>query len=176
MRINTSESNSKRAKHFYSLSFCVCLLTLKSALTGGPITGTYRLKQFHFHWGASDERGSEHTVNHVKFPCEVRQLCPTPTPDCTDKQRKNDPRMGTSGISGQDVHSCYVGFFFFFFSSTLSTGTQNIPAWEMQPASLMDLLWLGYFSRLVVSLVSLVLLQVNPDPVKRESFLATGLT
>lgn len=44
---------------------------LLAALTGGPITGTYRLKQFHFHWGASDYRGSEHTVNGIKFPCEV---------------------------------------------------------------------------------------------------------
>uniref|UniRef100_A0A668AQ08 carbonic anhydrase n=1 Tax=Myripristis murdjan TaxID=586833 RepID=A0A668AQ08_9TELE len=42
-----------------------------STLTGGPISGTYRLRQFHFHWGASDDRGSEHTVNNIKFPCEV---------------------------------------------------------------------------------------------------------
>uniref|UniRef100_UPI001A9970C4 LOW QUALITY PROTEIN: carbonic anhydrase-like n=1 Tax=Gasterosteus aculeatus aculeatus TaxID=481459 RepID=UPI001A9970C4 len=41
------------------------------ALTGGPISGTYRLKQFHFHWGASDDRGSEHTINGIKFPCEL---------------------------------------------------------------------------------------------------------
>ncbi|XP_024247352.1 carbonic anhydrase [Oncorhynchus tshawytscha] len=45
--------------------------TDSSTLTGGPITGTYRLKQFHFHWGASDYRGSEHTVNGIKFPCEL---------------------------------------------------------------------------------------------------------
>ncbi|KAF3858825.1 hypothetical protein F7725_012026 [Dissostichus mawsoni] len=38
-----------------------------SILTGGPISGTYRLKQFHFHWGASDDRGSEHTVNGINF-------------------------------------------------------------------------------------------------------------
>ncbi|XP_046884106.1 carbonic anhydrase [Hypomesus transpacificus] len=42
-----------------------------STLTGGPIAGTYRLRQFHFHWGASDERGSEHTVNGINFPCEL---------------------------------------------------------------------------------------------------------
>uniref|UniRef100_A0AAQ4PDY9 Carbonic anhydrase n=1 Tax=Gasterosteus aculeatus aculeatus TaxID=481459 RepID=A0AAQ4PDY9_GASAC len=42
-----------------------------STLTGGPISGTYRLKQFHFHWGASDDRGSEHTINGIKFPCEL---------------------------------------------------------------------------------------------------------
>ncbi|XP_061587488.1 carbonic anhydrase [Cololabis saira] len=42
-----------------------------SVLNGGPITGTYRLRQFHFHWGAGDDRGSEHTVNGTKFPCEL---------------------------------------------------------------------------------------------------------
>ncbi|XP_033934236.1 carbonic anhydrase-like isoform X1 [Pseudochaenichthys georgianus] len=42
-----------------------------SILTGGPISGTYRLKQFHFHWGASNDRGSEHTVNGIKSPCEL---------------------------------------------------------------------------------------------------------
>uniref|UniRef100_A0A3B4AK60 carbonic anhydrase n=1 Tax=Periophthalmus magnuspinnatus TaxID=409849 RepID=A0A3B4AK60_9GOBI len=36
--------------------------TDSSTLRDGPISGVYRLKQFHFHWGASDDRGSEHTV------------------------------------------------------------------------------------------------------------------
>lgn len=31
----------------------------------------YRLKQFHFHWGAADERGSEHTVDDHVYPAEV---------------------------------------------------------------------------------------------------------
>ncbi|KAK0148951.1 Carbonic anhydrase [Merluccius polli] len=39
--------------------------------TSSPISGIYRLRQFHFHWGASDDRGSEHTVNGIKFPCEL---------------------------------------------------------------------------------------------------------
>ncbi|KAL1006949.1 hypothetical protein UPYG_G00079540 [Umbra pygmaea] len=42
-----------------------------STLTGGPISGTYRLKQFHFHWGASDGRGSEHTVAGSKYAAEL---------------------------------------------------------------------------------------------------------
>ncbi|CAL8311037.1 carbonic anhydrase [Gadus morhua] len=42
-----------------------------STLTAGPISGIYRLKQFHFHWGASDDRGSEHTVKGFMFPCEL---------------------------------------------------------------------------------------------------------
>ena len=46
----------------------ICVL---AALIGGPVTGTYRLKQFHFHWGGADERGSEHTIGGTKFPCEV---------------------------------------------------------------------------------------------------------
>ncbi|XP_026217880.1 carbonic anhydrase 1-like [Anabas testudineus] len=45
--------------------------TDSSTLTGGPISGTYRLKQFHFHWGACDDRGSEHTVNGTKYPAEL---------------------------------------------------------------------------------------------------------
>jgi len=44
------------------------------ALAGGPVTGVYRLKQFHFHWGSSDDKGSEHTIAGTKFPCEVMRL------------------------------------------------------------------------------------------------------
>uniref|UniRef100_A0A672J9M9 Carbonic anhydrase n=1 Tax=Salarias fasciatus TaxID=181472 RepID=A0A672J9M9_SALFA len=42
-----------------------------SSLKDGPISGTYRLKQFHFHWGASDDKGSEHTVAGTKYPAEL---------------------------------------------------------------------------------------------------------
>ncbi|XDV47794.1 hypothetical protein PO909_017350, partial [Leuciscus waleckii] len=42
-----------------------------SILTEGPISGKYRLKQFHFHWGASDDKGSEHTVDGKCFPAEL---------------------------------------------------------------------------------------------------------
>lgn len=48
---------------------CVC----SAALRDGPISGIYRLKQFHFHWGASDDRGSEHTVAGTKYPAEVKK-------------------------------------------------------------------------------------------------------
>ena len=34
-----------------------------SALTGGPLEGTYQLAQFHAHWGGENSRGSEHTVD-----------------------------------------------------------------------------------------------------------------
>uniref|UniRef100_I3JGP6 Carbonic anhydrase n=2 Tax=Oreochromis niloticus TaxID=8128 RepID=I3JGP6_ORENI len=45
--------------------------TDSSRLTDGPISGLYRLKQFHFHWGASDDKGSEHTVAGTKYPAEL---------------------------------------------------------------------------------------------------------
>ncbi|XP_037550004.1 carbonic anhydrase 1 [Nematolebias whitei] len=45
--------------------------TNSSILTNGPISGIYRLKQFHLHWGASDEKGSEHTVAGKKYPAEL---------------------------------------------------------------------------------------------------------
>ncbi|KAF5926365.1 carbonic anhydrase 2 isoform X1 [Diceros bicornis minor] len=43
----------------------------KAALEGGPLTGTYRLTQFHFHWGSSDAQGSEHTVDKKKYAAEL---------------------------------------------------------------------------------------------------------
>uniref|UniRef100_A0A8C2YNL3 Carbonic anhydrase n=1 Tax=Chinchilla lanigera TaxID=34839 RepID=A0A8C2YNL3_CHILA len=43
----------------------------KAVLQGGPLDGTYRLVQFHFHWGSSDTQGSEHTVDKVKYAAEL---------------------------------------------------------------------------------------------------------
>ncbi|XP_018564009.1 carbonic anhydrase isoform X2 [Anoplophora glabripennis] len=42
-----------------------------SALTGGPLDGKYVLEQFHCHWGESDDRGSEHTINGQTFAGEL---------------------------------------------------------------------------------------------------------
>ncbi|XP_059009013.1 carbonic anhydrase 5A, mitochondrial isoform X4 [Mustela lutreola] len=43
----------------------------ESGICGGPLENHYRLKQFHFHWGATDERGSEHTVDGRVYPAEL---------------------------------------------------------------------------------------------------------
>uniref|UniRef100_A0A5F9C332 Carbonic anhydrase n=1 Tax=Oryctolagus cuniculus TaxID=9986 RepID=A0A5F9C332_RABIT len=43
----------------------------KTVLKEGPLEGTYRLIQFHFHWGSSDGQGSEHTVNKKKYAAEL---------------------------------------------------------------------------------------------------------
>ncbi|XP_053436367.1 carbonic anhydrase 5B, mitochondrial isoform X2 [Nycticebus coucang] len=45
--------------------------TDKSVIKGGPLEHKYRLKQFHFHWGAIDAWGSEHTVDSKCYPAEL---------------------------------------------------------------------------------------------------------
>ena len=42
-----------------------------AVLKGGPLSDSYRLIQFHFHWGSSDGQGSEHTVNKKKICCRA---------------------------------------------------------------------------------------------------------
>ena len=51
------------------------VLNLASAadmkVTGGELPGTYKLEQFHFHWGSDDSKGSEHKVDNKAYPLEV---------------------------------------------------------------------------------------------------------
>lgn len=43
----------------------------QSEIKGGPLTGTYKFEQFHFHWGTDDKEGSEHTINGQLFSSEL---------------------------------------------------------------------------------------------------------
>uniref|UniRef100_U3IZ35 Carbonic anhydrase n=1 Tax=Anas platyrhynchos platyrhynchos TaxID=8840 RepID=U3IZ35_ANAPP len=43
----------------------------KTVISGGPFENPFRLKQFHFHWGAKHSQGSEHTIDGKPFPCEL---------------------------------------------------------------------------------------------------------
>ncbi|ESN89919.1 hypothetical protein HELRODRAFT_186240 [Helobdella robusta] len=40
-------------------------------VSGGGLPGTYRLAQFHFHWGGPSSAGSEHTLNNKQYQAEV---------------------------------------------------------------------------------------------------------
>jgi len=42
-----------------------------SSLTGGPLTSTFKLEQFHAHWGSKDTVGSEHTLDGVMYSAET---------------------------------------------------------------------------------------------------------
>ncbi|NXV86840.1 CAH1 anhydrase, partial [Calonectris borealis] len=46
----------------------------QSVLTGGPLTGTCRLQQFHFHRGQTDEQGTEHTVDGREYASELHLI------------------------------------------------------------------------------------------------------
>ena len=36
-------------------------------LSGGPLDGDYQVLQLHFHWGANDTKGSEHTLDGARL-------------------------------------------------------------------------------------------------------------
>jgi len=40
-------------------------------LSGGHLAGDYQILQLHFHWGADDTKGSEHTLDGKMFPLEM---------------------------------------------------------------------------------------------------------
>jgi len=42
------------------------------SITGGGLRGRYIFDQLHFHWSYPlIEGGSEHTINHTHYPCEL---------------------------------------------------------------------------------------------------------
>ena len=41
---------------------------------GGGLPGRFKTAQFHFHWGHSDNEGSEHTFDGHSFPMEVKSV------------------------------------------------------------------------------------------------------
>lgn len=45
-----------------------------SSLTGGPLGNEFVLKQFHAHWGKTNETGSEHTVNGQQYSGELHMV------------------------------------------------------------------------------------------------------
>lgn len=40
-------------------------------ISGGGLKGTYEFAQLHFHWGDSENKGSEHKIEGKAFPMEV---------------------------------------------------------------------------------------------------------
>lgn len=49
----------------------MCQIKKQSELSGGPLTGKYRLEQFHLHWGSKDNKGSEHTIDGKSYSAEL---------------------------------------------------------------------------------------------------------
>ncbi|KAM9607622.1 carbonic anhydrase 5A, mitochondrial [Trichechus inunguis] len=66
-----------------------------SGISGGPLENHYRLKQFHFHWGAVDEWGSEHTVDNRVYPAELHLV----HWNSVRYQTYNDAILGENGLA-----------------------------------------------------------------------------
>ena len=41
-------------------------------ISGGPLSYHYRVAELVLHFGSTDSRGSEHTIDSLQFPAEVR--------------------------------------------------------------------------------------------------------
>ncbi|CAH1111540.1 unnamed protein product [Psylliodes chrysocephalus] len=54
------------------------LLSIKQGkipnVRGGPLNETYNFSQLHFHWGRTDDEGSENLVNNQSFPLELHMV------------------------------------------------------------------------------------------------------
>ncbi|KAL8615741.1 hypothetical protein ACOMHN_040236 [Nucella lapillus] len=53
----------------------VSYLTGTLEVSGGSLPNTFRVAQFHFHWGSVNTQGSEHTVDGNAYPMEVHIVC-----------------------------------------------------------------------------------------------------
>jgi hypothetical protein len=58
----------KKHDVFILISVAMCRVP---ELVGGPLKDTYRLQQFHCHWGSTRHKGSEHTVDGQSYAAEV---------------------------------------------------------------------------------------------------------
>ncbi|XP_056006607.1 carbonic anhydrase 7-like isoform X2 [Ostrea edulis] len=65
--INNVRMSMKNNGHSVQIDLMGQLMTT----SGGGLKNTYRAKQFHFHWGSEDKRGSEHDINNHHFPMEM---------------------------------------------------------------------------------------------------------
>lgn len=43
----------------------------EGVLSGGPLSEDYQILQLHFHWGKTNDKGSEHTYDGMAFPLEM---------------------------------------------------------------------------------------------------------
>lgn len=46
----------------------------KPTISGGPLNGEYVFSQLHYHWGDSDDHGSEDEVDGVSYPMELHMV------------------------------------------------------------------------------------------------------
>merc|ERR1711997_96477 len=83
--------------HTAQLTVMPPLTATQGILSGGQLSGDYQILQLHFHWGANDALGSEHTVDGKMYPLELHVV--------HVKVGEADPVFTPKGLS-------VTGFFF----------------------------------------------------------------
>ena len=65
--------NLKKSSSFFSVQMSISANCdrPRPTMSGAAFTGPYVFEQMHFHWGAEDGRGSEHTVDSVTWVSEL---------------------------------------------------------------------------------------------------------
>lgn len=105
--------------HFKELGdtsvWCCCRLSI-AVLRGGPLPQVYRLRQLHFHWGSSDDHGSEHVVNGVRYAGEVRLTTFYFKTGCKIKLVTIVPVGQNLSFAFQGVLSVYLSVHFYSYS------------------------------------------------------------
>ncbi|XP_061188853.1 carbonic anhydrase 14-like [Saccostrea echinata] len=66
-QINKVKMSMKNNGHTVQIDLMGNMMTISR----GGVSDTYWAKQFHFHWGSEDKRGSEHDINNRHFPMEM---------------------------------------------------------------------------------------------------------
>merc|ERR1712055_722271 len=61
----------KNNGHTAQLDVIATLAPTVGILSGGHLDANYQILQLHFHWGADDTKGSEHTLDGKMFPLEL---------------------------------------------------------------------------------------------------------
>ncbi|XP_013777310.1 carbonic anhydrase 1-like [Limulus polyphemus] len=62
----------------------------RPTIKAGGLGNMYKFLQLHFHWGKSDDRGSEHTVNGKRYPLEMHLVHYNSKYDPSDAINHND--------------------------------------------------------------------------------------
>ena len=74
----------------------------KFSISHAQLANTYHLAQFHFHWGSTNDQGSEHTINGVAYPMEMHLV----------HFNSKFPDLSTAVGSGEDDALAVIGIMF----------------------------------------------------------------
>nr|1Z93_A Chain A, Carbonic anhydrase III [Homo sapiens] len=108
----------------------------RSMLRGGPLPGPYRLRQFHLHWGSSDDHGSEHTVDGVKYAAELHLVHWNPKYNTFKEALKQRDGIAVIGIFLKIGHENGEFQIFLDALDKIKTKGKEAPFTKFDPSSL----------------------------------------